>query len=428
VEETYYDVPGVELDAEMSQRILDSGDDYSKQTARLAQFIYDYRGQFRAELERRSFIAHDLPRSDGFDLAAVDGGSAIEPHGGGALIAAIAYKCTINDEKQRGKVDTISVPNNINLEAFATLLRMHLEFSLLAKDQLDTDQLVVLDHSFWGVLQAVSRALATYKSLRQNLLSKRLFQDAMQDAWLVLFKRSLGAEGSFLHMIRNKQVISLSKTGVSKYYLNVLLDDFKEASSDDRRLASNLNDRALLTHVLREGEYTMPMSLYVTEKESGDIKVWNRSRFATAFDPKADGRDPFEARHHVLDEYGIPRDDGRELQGRRIFVTYYRPHDWSRVYRIEFHELMLRGKDGSGFDLSGQGERFQKVLASVRHSTNRETMEPICQVLADIRSKAATACAMRVLPERSFYQLRDRYRDDSAMLDIVDTLLSRERT
>ncbi len=44
-------------------------------------------------------------------------------------------------------------------------------------------------------------------------------------------------------------------------------------------------------------------------------------------DPKADGRDPFDARHSVLDEYGIPRDDGRELQGRRI------PYDWSRVYR-----------------------------------------------------------------------------------------------
>jgi hypothetical protein len=427
-DKTLADQPEVELDAEMAQRILDEGDNYSQQTSELVQFIYENKAAFREELLNRKLIQKTNDDAEGFDLAAVDGASAVESHGGGALVAAAAYKSSINDEKQRGIPRVELVPNHVDLEAFATLLRTHLELSLLAPDKLDADRLVILDHSFWGVMQAVSRALAAYKSQRIRLTAAKQNPDEnrMQLAWKDVFKPCLGANGSFLQMIRNKQVISLSKKGISQYIVNFLLSPLIINDTEKIILGSTLNDRALLRHILRPGEFITPRSLYLTEQDESSIKSWKRSRFATQFDG-SEGPDPFESREEVFDEYGLPRGDSREMEGRRLFVTYYLPHGWSRVYRIEFHERLLSNMSGPQ-DLSGNGERFQRVLASVRQSVNRETKEPLSQVLADLRAKAAVSSSVSMLPERAFYQLQDKYRDAPDMMDIVETLIDEERT
>ncbi len=427
---TLADLPGVELDAEMAERILERGDAYSQQTAHLALWINTHKASFRKHLLEKGFIQASKQEVDGFDLAAVDGASAIKPHSGGALIVAAAYKTTLNDEKQRGVVDSILVPNRTELEAFATMLRIHLELSLLTSDKLDADRLVILDHSFWGIMQAISRALATYKAQRQELLEKRQNPntDAMHRAWGEIFKKCLGIDGSFYRMIRNKQIISLSKTGISQFFLNLLLSAMGPSDPENYVLASTLNDRAVLRHVLEPGEYTTPQSLYHTVQEGGSVKSWKRSRFATHFEP-TDGPDPFEARERVFDEYGLPKDASEEIKGRRLFVSYYRPYAWARAYRIEFHEAMLASRESpSDVNLTGQGERFQRVLASVRQSLTPEAKEPLAQVLADLRAKVSAATALTMLPERTFYQLQDQYRGDPAMLDIIDALIAEERT
>jgi len=425
---TLSDMPGVELDAEMVQQILNQGNQYSQQTADLAQFICTYKSAFREQFLKQGLIQLANEDINGFDLAAVDGASAMESHGGGTLVAATAYKSSINDEKQRGASDIVLIPNRTDIESFATLLRMHLELALLAPNKLDEDKLVILDHSFWGVMQAISRALASYKSQRGELLQAKQNPetDAMQLAWRTVFNNCLSLEGSYLQMIRNKRVISLSKKGVSQYFVNFLM---KATAINDPKtfmFASGLNDRALLRHVLQPGEYTLPYSLYKIEQADSSIKSWKRSRFATSFE-KEDGPDPFTAREYVFDEYGLPRNNGQEVRGRRLFVTYYLPHNWSRVYRIEFHEPMLANNDAP-FNPTGQGKRFQRILASIRQSVRRETKEPLCQVLADIRAKAAGSSAVSMLPERTFYQLRDKYRNAPDMLDIIDTLTEEERT
>src|SRR5579872_5665596 len=131
-DKTLFDQPGIELDAEMAQRILDHGDTYSRQTAELAQFIRTYKTTFREYLVGRGFLQCAHSDAQGFDLSAVDGASVPVSHGGGTLVAAAAYKSSLNNEKQRGATDVVLLPNNVELEAFATQLRMHLELSLLA--------------------------------------------------------------------------------------------------------------------------------------------------------------------------------------------------------------------------------------------------------------------------------------------------------
>jgi hypothetical protein len=345
----------------------------------------------------------------------------VQPHGGGALVAAVAYKASINNEKQRGISKSVPLANSVSLASFATLLRIHLELTLLSAENLDSDNLVILDHSFWGVLQAISRGLAEYKASQSE--EKNANINAMLSAWRELFTVCLGNDGSFIQMIRNKRVISLSKTGISQYYINQLTNSSAGFTAEQQSLASQLNDRALLRHVLEPDEYTTPTSVFETVRATSSITTWNRGRFATPFERD----DPFEARHAVLDEYGIPRDGQKEVAGRRLFVSYYRPHHWSRVYRIEFHEAMLRNKNDPP-DYSGQGERFQKLLASVKQSVNPEHKEPLCQVLADIRAKAAVSSAMSMLPERTYYQLRERFVNNSELLDVIDTLTAEERT
>jgi hypothetical protein len=438
ISDTLSDLQGIELDAAIAQSIIDSGNEYSQQTADLAQFINKYKQYFRENLLSRQLIQVSDPSIEGFDLAAVDGASAAPPHGGGALVVAAAYKCTINDEKQRGSFKRILLPNSPNIEAFATLARIHLEFSLLARENIDYDRLVILDQSFHGVMEAVSRGLAAYKSQRRDLVSAKRKPESnkMQLAWKELFQECLSQDGSFHKMIQNKQVISLSKTAISQYFVNLLqnLPEVAQEGLDNFVLASALNDRALLRHILEPGEYTTPVSIYFAEREQGTAR--SRKRFATTFEEPEDGDDPFSARDNVLNHYGVPQEsDGNrtnsEIEGYRIFFTYYRPHPWSRTYRIEFHEIMLLNKNApkeAPPDFSGRGERFQKLLDSVKKSVGREAMEPICQVLADMRSKAAVAVAASTLPERSFYQLRDKYRNSPDMLDIIDTLLAEERT
>lgn len=429
------DIDGVELDAEVAKNILSSGDEYSNQTAELAQFIHKFKQEFRIKLQNSNFIQVVNSHSEGFELAVVDGASASKPHGGGALVAAVAYKSTLNDDRQRGTVESLSLPNGTNVDAFATLLRIHLEMLLLTKDNLDSDKLIVLDHSFWGIMQAVSRALATYKSERTRLkISHQNYENhAMLVAWKKLFKDCLSVNGSFISMIKNKQVISLSKTGISQFFTNLLTKSLTKKTNKELTIASNLNDRALLKHILEPGEFTTPRSIFKTEQDTQAGR--KRSRFVTNFEPD-DGYDPFQARQEVLDNYGVPKDlpenveeDSlpEELEGYRLFVTYYRPFVWSKVYRIEFHELMLSNQDGTK-DLSGRGERFQRVLASVRESINPETIEPPCQILADMRAKAAVSVAISVLPERTFYQLREQYREQPDILEIIDTLIAEERT
>lgn len=432
LDDTLEDKQGIELDAEMAQRLLEEGDGYSRHIAGLATFIAKNKDEFRKRLEDLGLVQRADPHAEGFDLAAVDGASTVKPRGGGAQIVAAAYKVTINDEKQRGDARTISIPNDVDAETMATLLRIHLELSLLTPDKLDVDRLVVLDHSFWGILQQVSRALAAYKRRRMSVIERGhdIARDALLIAWRKLFLSCLGRDGSFLRMIRNKQIISLAKTGLSQYYINLLLPSLSGSSNGagaDLEIATTLNDRALLRHILKPGEYTIPMPLYESVQESSSVKSWRRGRFATPFDLARDGPDPFEARHQVLDEYGIPTDAGQEMAGKRLFVTYYRPYGWSRVYRMEFHELLLASR-GAPHDYAGHGERFQRTLASVRQSVNAEAKEPVCQVLADDRAKSAVSGATDVLPERAFYQLREMFRDQPDLLDAVDTLLSEERT
>jgi len=428
---TLSDGPGIELDAEMAQSIADQGKDYGEEVRKLALFIQKYRASFREYLTSQQLIYSILPDVNGFELAGVDGASAVENYGLGALVAAAAYKATLNAEIQRGISQTVIVPNQVDVEAFANLLRMNLEFLLLAKENIDEDQLVILDHSFWGILQAVSRALSVYKQYRRNFYGSEgdFNVDAMHKAWKRLFQESLSTNGSLIRMFRNKRVISLAKQGVSQYLVKILRDARLVEDTSDISMLSMFNDRLLLRHILLTGEYIRPQPLYDVIKESSTITSWKRSRFATAFE-KEDGPDPFESRHDVLDEIGVPRDDDTpNPRYRQLFVTYYRPYDWSRVYRMEFHELLLSNRnDPNVIDLTGQGERFQKVLASLRQSIRREAMEPITQFLADLRAKAATRCAVQMLPDYAFYALWERYKDNDDMMDIVTSMLSEERT
>jgi hypothetical protein len=238
--------PDIELDAEVAQRIFECDDANCEQIDALVHFIAGYQWRFREVLLERGFI-HNVSDLKGFELSAVDGADAMPSRGGGTLVATAAYKSSMSAQGQRGNARSILLPNDIDLQPFATLLRMHLELLLLARNQLDPDHLVILDHSFWGVMQDIGRALATYKSQRTALFQAKRNPDAdrLQQAWKDLFKDCLGLNGSFLRMLQNKRVISLSKKGISQYFIHLLLETLAQGDQKAHELGSALNDRAL---------------------------------------------------------------------------------------------------------------------------------------------------------------------------------------
>jgi hypothetical protein len=89
-DKTLSDSEGIELDAELIARMLEEGDRYSSHTADLAEFIHKNKTRFRDQLLADGSICAIDPQIEGFTLAAVDGASAVENHGGGALVIVVA--------------------------------------------------------------------------------------------------------------------------------------------------------------------------------------------------------------------------------------------------------------------------------------------------------------------------------------------------
>lgn len=419
---TFADEIDTELDAHMAGVSIDQGAVCSGQVDEMVQCIRKYQPLFRTYLSDQGYIQMATDEQVGFELAAVDGASAVQVLGGGSFVTACAYKCTFNSGKQHGVPMTAIIPNKVDSKAYADILRMHLEFSLLSQEHLDNDQIIIVDHSFWGLLQSINRAVSLYKErlTRHGKASPQpLGTDAMTVAWQELFVKVIGQDGSFLNMMKNKRIISLSKQAISQFFVGRFRYAYIPRDSPDQVRLSSFNDRLFLRHVLQPGEYTSPQLLYSANADAGNSKTSVRSKFATRWADRNADSDPFTSREDVLDEYGIPRDDGTEMIQKRLFLTYYRPYEWSRAYRIEFHESLLDS------DYSGQGHHFQMVLAAMRNSIVSDIAEPITQYLADLRSKAATTCYAKVVRPQVYHTLSNRY--DADELHILQSIIAEER-
>ena len=78
---------------------------------------------------------------------------------------------------------------------------------------------------------------------------------------------------------------------------------------------------------------------------------------------------------------------------------------------------------GSGFPAALRASHSARYGSGIAHARTS-----VASALSRMRAKAAASSAITLIPERAFYQLQDKYRENTEMREIIETLLSEERT
>jgi hypothetical protein len=192
----------------------------------------------------------------------------------------------------------------------------------------------IVDNSWVSLLENINRTLVNYRRNKsdhdQQILERYL-------------RPMLSQNGHFLSAVRHPRNIAISKAGLSRFYCE--------------KYGSNLNllDKVFLLGVLKEGEYTDPRPL--KNSGFGQLNVHT---------------DPiFESQNVIKEIYNATfTSTGADC----ICSTYFKPHAWSPVKRIEFHRELLRNARAM----------FFQMLATVRDSMSVPTIhEPLEQFVVD---------------------------------------------
>jgi hypothetical protein len=186
--------------------------------------------------------------------------------------------------------------------------------------------LTIADTSFWSLLMEVNQAINN-----QDKMKNKFLDDAVDQ---------LVKKGLFIATILNPNVIAMSKVNQSCKIGGQLV-----------------SDRETLGRILKAGEFLVPEKLM----ETTDVKFGVEKRMFTDAERKS-------IRRHFEDDVG---------------VVFFKPHAWTRAFRIEAHLKLLR-----------DDAWLMPVLAAVsKHTTTRTIVEPYPQFMADWTSKRIKAVA-----------------------------------
>lgn len=193
----------------------------------------------------------------------------------------------------------------------------------------------IVDNSWVSLLENVNRTLVNYR--RNNSYNDQQYLEKY-------LRPMLSRNGHFVNVVKHPRNIAISKAGVSRFYC----DKYGEGNL-------NLIDKVFLLGVLQPGEYTEPKPL--KESGFGQLNVHTDNIF--------------ESQNTIKEIYNATfSSTGVDC----ICSTYYKPHPWSPVKRIEFSRELLR---------SGK-QMFFQMLATIRDSMNVPTIhEPLEQFVVD---------------------------------------------
>jgi len=253
-------------------------------------------------------------------LGAVDASQRLVPFGDQLSILLQVVHIASDGTPTLGAPQRVTGIDGEELRLAITPIRVAAECAELAKVKLPT----IADTSYWSFLMEANQAIT-----RDENSSLPVLADAV---------KHLIDDGAFIDMVQNPFVIPMSKTSQSDTCI------------------PGVSDRQVLGQILRPGEYLVPRKL--TEGTSGSFGIEKR-RF------KASERDLL-----------------KDFYERVLGVVFYKPHPWSRAYRIEGH--LERFEDG---------DWLMPLLAAIKAETaqNRMVIEPWPQFMADYTAKRLAA-------------------------------------
>jgi hypothetical protein len=259
-------------------------------------------------------------------LQAVDTASISLNKEGIAVVLAVGARIG-KEEQLKIEYARESGENNEDFRQVESVLRLQLEFRLLK----DSEGITIVDHSFWSLLMESNKVMTAWRNLRSNEL-KRSFQEAIKECFI--------EEQSFLSTLKNLNLVAISKTASSDRF------------SGQYGITPPIADRTLFTAILKPGEYTRPSALIDSTRGSfgieRGIKGWEEIN--AIYCEKAD---------------------------QRLRVTFFKPWEFQRAYRIEFHGELFENK-----------EKLDQLLSTIKYETRiRGIMEPVSQFTVDMICK-----------------------------------------
>lgn len=278
--------------------------------------------KYRDELNIRAYTpCEDSP------LSAVD--AAVADTGIGDLLVILIQGICVHGN---GNI-VFSSPKRLTgvkgqeLSLARTPLRLATECQLLA----NAENTTIADTSFWSMLMEFNKAINDH------------FHGASSDhSPITEAYTTLCPNGLFLKMINNPNIIAMSKTNQSTKI---------KPKGRNKYVDQLISDRELLARVLEPGEFLDPISLI--EGTEGNFGVHNRG---------------------VTDS---ERAQIREIYNEEITFTYFKPHPWSKAFKIEGNRKRM-----------ADDTWLMPVLSAItRHTAIPTIVEPWPQFMADWQSK-----------------------------------------
>lgn len=258
--------------------------------------------------------------ADPCPLAAVDAASIAVPFGDQLSILLQTIRIADDGTPTLSEPERATGINGHDLRLVEMPMRVAAECVELAKSTTPT----IADTSYWSFLMEVNQAITRDENSAQPQLAAAVTR--------------LVDDGCFIRMVQNPWVIPMTKGSESETFMK------------------GFSDRHILGRVLEPGEYVVPRAL--VDGTGGKFGIEKR-RFKTS-------------ERELLDDY----------YKRVLGVVFYKPHPWSRAYRIEGHLERLE-------DATWLMPLFAAIHAHTEIS--RRVIEPWPQFMADYTAKRLAA-------------------------------------
>jgi hypothetical protein len=281
-------------------------------------------GRLRNLAPIRAQIANRIRTAESAEpcaLGAVDAASILVGFGDQLSILLQVIHVEADGTPTIGSPQRVTGIDGQELRMAITPMRVAAECEALAKVPNPT----IADTSYWSFLMEVNQAITR----REHNSSLPVFEDTV---------RRLVDNGAFLAMVQNPCVVPMSKISQSDTYI------------------PGVSDRHVLGQILSPGEFVSARPL--TDGTTGSFGIEKRRW-------KAWERD-------LLDD----------LYKNSLGVVFYKPHPWTRAYRIEGHLGRLH-----------DDAWLMPLLAAIKAQTAvaREVIEPWPQFMADYIAKKISA-------------------------------------
>jgi len=266
-------------------------------------------------------------------MVAVDGGNNILSMGSGShcFILAVRYSLR-SDYSPHFMMERIQFEDP-EPSGFMYGVRNAMEIQQIM-DADEKDSFCIVDNSWVSLLETVNRTIDCW--IKGESDDKEILESFLEPL--------LARQGNFVSVLKNPHNIAISKSGVSSSYCKKYTQG-----------KLSLPDKVFLLGILKAGEYTKPKAL--ADSGIGQLNVHPNSIF--------------KAQDQIKQIYNAKLSS---TDKDCICLTYFKPHEWSPIKRIEFHKELFQY----------QADSFKKMLKTVSDSMKIPTIqEPLEQFLVD---------------------------------------------